>query len=226
MRLFVIYCRVSTTKQGMSGLGLEAQQQAVSRYVTSTGGEIAKTYVEVESGASRKRPQLQSALAHCRRAKATLLIAKLDRLARNVAFISSLMEAGVDFVAVDAPYANKLMLHILAAFAEHEREQISLRTQAALAAAKARGVKLGSHGTALAEANRQLANRRAVQLEQVFAEAEKAGHKTLSSIATFFNRNDVPSATGGKWHPTTVARVRQRLQSTRAERARLPVGAK
>src|SRR3972149_7492216 len=124
-RFVFTYLRVSTTRQGISGLGLEAQREAVRRYAEQTGVTILDEYVEIESGKVRDRPQLAAALAAGRKRKATLLIAKLDRLARNVAFVSSLMEAGVDFVAVDAPYANKLMLHILAAFAEHEAEMIS-----------------------------------------------------------------------------------------------------
>src|SRR6267378_4434800 len=141
---FVSYYRVSTGRQGHSGLGLDAQRQAVQEYL---GGkpenQLVEEHTEIESGKRSDRPELQAALATCKRHKATLIIAKLDRLARNVAFIANLMESGVEFVAVDNPHASKLMLHMLAAFAEHEREQISSRTKAALAAAKARGVKLG-----------------------------------------------------------------------------------
>ena len=145
---FISYHRVSTTRQGESGLGLEAQQKAVADYLNGGDWELLEEYVETESGKSHKnRPELQKALAACKKHKATLIIAKLDRLARNVAFISKLMESGVEFLAVDNPHANKLMVHMLAAFAEHEREQISLRTKAALQAAKARGVQLGKHSS-------------------------------------------------------------------------------
>ena len=141
---FIAYHRVSTDRQGESGLGLDAQRQAVTDYLNGGDWDLVDEFVEVESGKSHKnRPQLAAAMAACKREKATLVIAKLDRLARNVHFVSGLMEAGIDFVAVDNPHANKLMVHMLAAFAEHERDMISQRTKAALAAAKARGVKLG-----------------------------------------------------------------------------------
>ena len=140
---FVGYFRVSTDRQGRSGLGLEAQREAVTRYIAGRGSMLAE-FTEIESGRRNDRPALADALALCRRQRATLLIARLDRLARSVAFISNLMESGVDFVAVDMPEANRLTMHILAAVAEHEREAISQRTKAALQAAKARGVKLGN----------------------------------------------------------------------------------
>jgi DNA invertase Pin-like site-specific DNA recombinase len=130
---FVAYYRVSTQRQGASGLGLEAQQEAVRGF--TKGGTIVAEVVEVESGKRNDRPKLAEALALCRKTKATLIIAKLDRLARNVAFVSNLMESGVDFVAVDFPQANRLTVHILAAIAEHEAAMISQRTRAALQAA-------------------------------------------------------------------------------------------
>src|SRR4051812_41758138 len=141
---FVAYYRVSTTRQGQSGLGLEAQRKAVTDFLDGGHWQLVAEAVEVESGKRSDRPKLQEALRLCRLHGATLVIAKLDRLARNVAFISNLMESGVDFVAVDFPQANRLTVHILAAVAEHEREMIAQRTKAALAAAKARGVKLGN----------------------------------------------------------------------------------
>ncbi len=155
---FVSYFRVSTDKQGASGLGLEAQREAVARHVASAGGRIVARFEEIESGKKDDRPQLAAALAECRARHATLVIAKLDRLARRVSFISALMESGVDFVACDNPHATRLTIHILAAVAEHEREMISARTKAALAAAKARGVKLGNPRLAEARA-RALATR-------------------------------------------------------------------
>ena len=126
---FIAYHRVSTDRQGESGLGLDAQRQAVTDYLNGGDWDLVDEFVEVESGKSHKnRPQLAAAMAACKREKATLVIAKLDRLARNVHFVSGLMEAGIDFVAVDNPHANKLMVHMLAAFAEHERDMISQRT--------------------------------------------------------------------------------------------------
>src|SRR4051812_30379048 len=145
---WVAYYRVSTAKQGASGLGLEAQREAVAGYLNGGDWQLAAEFTEVESGRKNDRPELAKALAMCRRIGATLIIAKLDRLARNVAFVSNLMESGVEFTAVDFPTANRLTIHILAAVAEHEAAMTSTRTKAALAAAKARGVKLGGdrHG--------------------------------------------------------------------------------
>lgn len=145
MTNFVAYYRVSTARQGRSGLGLEAQQAAVETYVARETGElIAPPFIEVESGKCTIRPELSRAIAHARRHKAVLLVAKLDRLARNVAFLSSLMESRIEFRAVDNPTATKLTIHILSAVAEEEARAISIRTKAALAAAKARGTLLGS----------------------------------------------------------------------------------
>ena len=149
---FAAYYRVSTDRQGRSGLGLEAQQAAVRGYLGKSTpiGE----FTEIETGKRNDRPQLELALALCRKRKARLVIAKLDRLSRNLAFIAALMDSGVEFVAVDNPHATRLTLHILAAVAEHEREMIAQRTKAALQAAKARGVRLGRHGAdRLAPAN-------------------------------------------------------------------------
>ena len=139
---FVTYLRVSTERQGQSGLGLEAQRAAVAAHVIGRGDVIAE-YLEVESGKRNERPQLALALAEAKRLGAVLLIAKLDRLARNVAFIANLLESGVEVTAADMPEANRFVLHIMAAVAEQEGRAISERTRAALAAAKARGVKLG-----------------------------------------------------------------------------------
>src|SRR3954469_16696104 len=140
---FVAYYRVSTEKQGKSGLGLEAQREAGQSYLNGGSCSLAAEVTEIESGRRNDRPELDRALGLCRLYGATLIVARLDRLARNVAFVSALMEAGVDFVAVDFPQANRLTVHILAAVAEHEAKAISERTTAALARARARGVKLG-----------------------------------------------------------------------------------
>ncbi len=149
---FVSYFRVSTQKQGISGLGLDAQRQTVSQYLAGSAKTVLAEFVEVETGkganALDRRPELRRALELCRKTGATLLIAKLDRLARNVHFVSGLMESKVKFVACDLPEANQLTIHIMAAFAEHEARRISERTRDALAAAKARGVVLGATGVA------------------------------------------------------------------------------
>ncbi len=139
---FCSYLRVSTDKQGITGLGMDAQRESVKRYV-SARGQLLTEFIEVESGRKENRPQLRAALEECRKHRAVLLIARLDRLGRNVAFIANLKNSDVEFVAVDMPQANRLTIHILAAVAEHEREMVSQRTKAALAAAKARGIKLG-----------------------------------------------------------------------------------
>ncbi len=144
MAKFVSYLRVSTGRQGSSGLGLEAQREGVSRYIAKDGGELAQEFVEVESGRNNNRPVLKRALATCRLEKATLIVAKFDRLGRNAAFLLAFMESNVPFVACDVPQFNELTLGMLALVAQYEAKVISERTKAALAAAKRRGVKLGS----------------------------------------------------------------------------------
>jgi DNA invertase Pin-like site-specific DNA recombinase len=215
VKTFVTYLRVSTERQGASGLGLEAQETAVAAFVSQEGGEVIGSFVEVESGKKSDRPQLIAALALCRKKKATLLIAKIDRLARNVAFISRLMESSVPFVATDCPCANKLMVHLLAAFAEWERDQISSRTKAALAAAKARGVRLGApdprkgsaQGVAAIHAK---ADGFAARVTPTIAGIRAAGVTSLSGIAQALNARGVPTARGGEWTATAVRRVEQR----------------
>lgn len=149
---FVTYYRVSTQRQGASGLGLEAQRQAVAQHLSGRAKTVLNEFVEIETGkganALEKRPELRKALELCRKSGATLLIAKLDRLARNVHFVTGLIETGVDFIAADMPNANKVMIQMHAVMSEWERDQISERTKAALAAAKARGIVLGATGPA------------------------------------------------------------------------------
>ena len=213
MKRFVAYYRVSTDKQGKSGLGLDAQQQAVRQYLNGGAWELVGEFTEVESGKKDDRPQLAAALAACRKHKATLVIAKLDRLARNVAFIANLMEAGTDFVAVDMPEANKLVLHIMAAMAQHEREAISSRTKAALAAAKARGQKLGGfRGVSVDQAKgTQAAAQRAREWAQGEIGQEVASMKargwSLWEIAHHLNDLGVKTRRGGEWQATSVKRV-------------------
>lgn len=208
MSNFVAYYRVSTDRQGASGLGLEAQRTAVASFVTGRG-ELAAEFTEIESGRRSDRPQLHAALAACQRQRATLVIAKLDRLARNVAFIAGLMESGVEFVAVDMPEANRLTLHILAAVAEHEREAISQRTKAALAAAKARGTKLGNPRpdvpAAVAARIARMAKARATVAPLI--ERLRAQGMSFRAIAADLNARRIPSATGRQWHASSVRNV-------------------
>jgi DNA invertase Pin-like site-specific DNA recombinase len=210
---FVAYYRVSTERQGRSGLGLDAQREAVVRHVAGHNGELVADFCEIESGKRSDRPQLAAAIGAAKKAKATLIIAKLDRLARNVHFISGLMESGVDFVAADNPHANKLMVHLLAAFAEHEREQISQRTKDALAAAKARGIRLGRNGADhLAPAYRAEAVERARQLAPLLTELKGAG-MSARQMAVELTARGILTPTGARWHAQTVLRTLARANS-------------
>lgn len=210
---FVGYFRVSTDRQGRSGLGLDAQREAVSRFITGRG-ELLSEFTEIESGRKSDRPALAEALTLCRQRKAILLIARLDRLARSVAFISNLMESGVDFVAVDMPEANRLTIHILAAVAEHEREAISIRTKAALQAAKARGVTLGNPRAAEAaplahRANQAQANRFAETIAPLIERLRNQG-MSYAAIAEDLNERHIPTARGRSWYAGTVRNILQR----------------
>ncbi|MCJ2069396.1 recombinase family protein [Methylobacterium sp. J-030] len=218
---FVAYYRVSTARQGRSGLGLEAQQAAVRGHLNGGTWSLVAEVVEIESGKRNDRPKLAEALRLCRLHMATLIIAKLDRLARNVAFVSALMESGVEFIAVDFPQANRLTVHILAAVAEHEAKAISERTKAALAAAKARGVILGGARPHLAATSAKAraaglavrqakARTRAADLLPVIAEIRAAGAITLTAVADALNARDIPTARGGRWSPVQVSRVEAR----------------
>jgi len=169
-------------------------------------------FTEIETGKRNDRPELKQALALCRKRKARLVIAKLDRLSRNLAFIAALMDSGVEFVAVDNPHATRLTLHILAAVAEHERFMIAARTKAALQAAKARGVRLGRHGAErLAPAYRAEAIERARMLAPVFAEFTNAG-MSLRQMALELTARGIPSPRGARWHAQTVARTLNRAR--------------
>lgn len=211
---YISYLRVSTSRQGHSGLGLEAQRQQVQAYVDRNGGDLIEEFVEIESGKVNDRPGLAQAIAECRRQGATLLIAKLDRLARSVAFISSLMEAGTDFVAVDMPSANKLMLHLMAAFAEHERTEISNRTKAALAAAKARGVVLGRNGRILADQHRTGAQVFAESIRPVIDRFQREGARTYRDLADRLNEAGIRSRENAVWSPGMTFRLMARLSPT------------
>lgn len=211
---FIAYYRVSTARQGQSGLGLEAQRTAVMQFAAQRGGVVLMEFVEVESGRRSDRPELAKALAEARKRKATLCIAKLDRLARNVAFISGLMEAGVPFLATDMPTADRFMLHIFAAMAEEEARRISQRTKAALAAAKARGTVLGAFGTELASRNIAEAEAFARRIAPVVRSVQADGFSSLRSMAEELNRRAVPTANGGRWHALTVKRVVERMAAS------------
>ncbi len=212
---YVGYYRVSTDRQGRSGLGLDAQRSAVANYLDGGNWTLLDTFTEVESGRRNDRPGLAKALDLCRRQKATLVIAKLDRLARNVAFIANLMDADVDVVAVDMPEANRFTLHILAAMAEHEAAQVSQRTKAALKAAKARGRALGwsipSRRGEQAQAslkgvlgNRAKADQFAANVLPVIRDIERAGVTTLQGIADALNARGIRTARGRRWYASTV----------------------
>ncbi len=216
---FVAYYRVSTDRQGKSGLGLEAQQAAVGEYCTTAGCTVVASFTEVESGRRKDRPQLDHALAACRVHRATLLVAKLDRLARNAHFLLGLKEAGIEFVCCDMPSANRLTVGIMAMVAEEEGRMISNRTKAALAAAKARGVKLGSPGNLTVKGRRTGAQRAAeerIASANAYAELMQPtiieirnvqGVLTLQGIARELNARAIPTRRGGSWSATQVARV-------------------
>lgn len=212
MTNYVFYGRVSTGRQQASGLGLEAQQEAARRYCLQTNSVIVAEYVETESGGKSDRPQLIRALAHCRRVKCVLLIARLDRLSRSLSFVAQLLDANVDIKCADMPEANRLLLQMLAVFGEHERQMIRDRTKAALAAAKARGVILGSHGKVLAAQNKADALVFARMMKPALLDAETAGCKSLSEHADFLNAEGHRTFTGARWHPMTVKRLIDRLR--------------
>ncbi len=211
LRRFVAYYRVSTDRQGRSGLGLDAQREAVAGQVRRAAGMIVADFTEIESGKRADRPELRVALAEAKRHRATLIIARLDRLSRNMAFIANLMDARVEFVACDNPHATRLTLHILAAVAEHEREMISARTRAALAVAKARGVRLGNPRAALAReraaaTHRATADKFAATVHAAIGGMAAQG-MSLRAIARELDQRGVPTARGGVWQAVQVRNV-------------------
>lgn len=234
---FVAYYRVSTAKQEASGLGLDAQRQAVLEHVQRHGGELIDWFQEVESGKRADRPELARAMERCRLTGATLLIAKLDRLSRNVHFLSGLMEQKVPFVACDMPNANSFTVHIMAAVAQHEREVISARTRAALGSIQAKlaageehisrrsgrvltrlgnpdGLKVRrpDQGT---KAKRQKADAFAASVLPTIREIQGDGTSSLAGIATRLNELRVRSARGCNWTPMAVKRVLDRVLTLR-----------
>lgn len=223
---YIAYYRVSTESQGRSGLGLAAQKTQVRSFVARAGGEIIREYTEIESGKSTTRPELADALTYCRRSKATLLVAKIDRLARNLHFLTSIMDSGVDFVACDMPTANRLTIHIMAAMAEHEREMISTRTKQGLAEAKKNGVLLGSNrpgfwtperharrvegahkaGLAAAKSHKRRAARAYDDILPMMRKW-RAGGDTLELIADKLNALKYKTRKGNQWTHSSVRNV-------------------
>lgn len=221
---FVAYYRVSTDRQGRSGLGLEAQRKAVADYLNGGRWTLTAEFTEVESGKSDARPKLAEALALCRAYNATLVIAKLDRLSRDAHFLLGLQKAKVRFVAADMPEANETLVGIMAVIAQAERKMIADRTRAALAAAKARGVKLGgkrknSRAIHRAGVPKSVAVRKAKaadfasNLAPVIASVRKEGATTMRAIADALNERGVPTPRGGVWGPSQVQRMLQRAPS-------------
>lgn len=205
MVTYVAYYRVSTDRQGLTGYGLDAQRASVAAFAKGRGNVI-ESYTEVESS-TKYRPELERALEKCRVSKSVLLVAKLDRLSRNVAFISNLLESRIEFIACDMPEANRLTVHLMAAFAEHEREMISLRTKEALRAAKLRGVKLGSPSpTNGIEAHRskcKVFNDKIIPI----AAALRSQGKTLLEISNHINGLGIKPMRGAKWYPASIRNI-------------------
>ncbi|WP_267428587.1 recombinase family protein [Methylobacterium sp. GC_Met_2] len=214
--VFISYLRVSTERQGRSGLGLEAQRRAVADFLSGGSWRHVAELVEVESGSRDNRPRLSEAMALCRLHGATLVIAKLDRLSRDAAFLLNLQKAGVRFVAADMPEANELVVGIMAVVAQAERKMISTRTKAALAAAKARGVQLGKpENLSNREAGQvrsrvrqtQRSEERARDLVPVIATLRAEGAVSLRQIAAALNTRGIPAARGGVWSAAQIQRV-------------------
>ena len=219
----VTYLRVSTARQGKSGLGLEAQQKAVADYLSTGQWNLLEEFVEVESGKNSKRPKLLEAIELCKASGAKLLVAKLDRLARDAHFLLSLKKAGIDFVCADMPEANRLTIGIMAMVAEEERKAISKRTKEALAAAKARGVQLGAYrdgvyvgGKGNADTARNASAARTVKFHAnavdklpLLKRYDPDGSMSLRAIADIFNRYGVPTVSGrGSWSANSVRRLK------------------
>src|SRR6516225_4460582 len=218
------YVRVSTSQQGRSGLGIEAQKEALERFAASEACALVRVFVEIETGkgadALERRPQLAAALNEARRQRCPVVVAKLDRLSRDVHFISGLMAHRVPFIVAEIPHADPFMLHIYAAVAEQERRLISERTKAALAAKKAQGATLGNrknlaevgargHATIARQADQFAAN-----VRPIIEDARKAGAETLQQIADALNARGVRTVRGGRWYPMTVRAILERTKAS------------
>lgn len=222
----VAYQRVSTSKQVQSGLGLDAQWAAIQAYAAQAQGTVIERFTEVESGKSNSRPELEKALQLAKLTGAVLVIAKLDRLSRNAAFLLTLRDSGVHFVAADMPDANDLTVGIMALVAEQERRAISERTKEALKAAKTRGTRLGNPNgaAALKRANKgnaasvqriqEDAHRRAEQLRSVVGDLTSKGVQSLGRLADELNARGILTARGGRWHRSSVRNLLGRLDRT------------
>jgi DNA invertase Pin-like site-specific DNA recombinase len=213
---FVAYYRVSTDQQGKSGLGLEAQKAAIEQRLNGGPWKLVASFTEVESGKRAKRPQLEAALKACKKHKAKLVVAKLDRLSRNTRFLLTLIESGVEVLFADLPDVTgamgKFILTQMAAVAELEAGLIGERTRAALAAAKQRGVRLGSYGAeTLAPKYRAEAKARAEQLAPIIRGLQRDGY-SMRGIANELEKRKVPTTRGGAWHPQLVKRIVERLE--------------
>jgi DNA invertase Pin-like site-specific DNA recombinase len=215
MKSAVALYRLSTSKQGKSGLELKAQQETVSQYKNLAGLTIEKEYIEVINGRQAKRQVLKSAIRFCRKNSHILIIAKLDRLAHNVGLIVHLMENNVKFVIADKPLADKWDILRQAVNDEEEGFRISERTRKALQAAKKRGVKLGKNGKKLAEQNKQKADRFAEEMRPIVLELQNESIVSIRAIAKELNRRKVATSQGAKWHKTTVHNLLKRLENLR-----------
>lgn len=217
---FITYFRVSTDKQGRSGLGLAAQKKTVEDYLGRNGHEIVGEYTEIESGSKSDRPELAKAIRDCRLKNARLVVAKLDRLARDLHFITGLQKAGIKFTVAEQPEMNELSVHIFAAMAQHERKLIGQRTKAALAIAKERGVKLGNPclrkgeripgGGDTANANKARISKAqafANEMAGVIADTKKQGASSLRQISAALNENGFRTVRGNEWQPNSVKRI-------------------
>lgn len=214
-RKAVAYYRVSTDKQGKSKLGLEAQEYAVQQFVAREQYTLINNYTEVESGKKDNRPQLMAALAQCKKQRATLIIAKLDRLGRRVSFIANLMDSKVDFRAVDNPHASKPMVQMLAVFAEHERDLISQRTKEGLAAAKRKNVVLGRHGReVLSQQNAAAADQFAKEMKPTIERLQATGFKSIRALCHELNRQQIaPFRAGKTWCKCSVHNILKRIET-------------
>lgn len=233
MEPYVAYYRVSTDRQGRSGLGLEAQRARVQEALPRLDGELIAEFTEVMSGRRKRRPKLEAALRECKRRGARLIVAKLDRMARNLTVFCSILDSSVDFHICDMPEANRLTLQIMGAIAEWESSQIGRRVKEAIAIKQARGEDWGTYGAVQGRQNRETADAFARRMAPILAELEAKGFRTLMEKAHELNRRNVPTASKGaeiatgreRWHISTVHRLVKRIERMQTEGAALPLAA-